>query len=190
MKTILWVPFNKCLSAQSRKESHIEALLLAAFLCLASIATAKSTEEIYKENKGAIVLLLAYDKNGNLFSQGSGFFISSNRVATNYHVVEGGSKLKYKTLRQEKLKSVHQVLAYSKSLDLAILSVDNNDKDLTVRRDLFNRIGAKVIAIGNPKGLTGTVSEGIISGIRRLNSIPFLKKMARQLLLLLPLFQL
>jgi hypothetical protein len=152
--------------------------IIIAILSFSLIATAKSTEEIYNDSKESIVLILCYDGGGNLVSQGSGFFVNDNQIATNFHVVDGASKLMYKSIQGNRVEKVNKVLSFSKSLDLAILSATSDRKPLYISKHLFDRVGAKVIAIGNPKGLTGSVSEGIISGVRRLGSFTFLQTTA------------
>jgi len=141
-------------------------------------AKAKSTEDIYNETKGSIVLIISYDKTGSPISTGSGFFIKGNQIATNFHVIEGSAVLKYKGIHDQKVHSISKVFAFSKSLDLAILNTTSERSPLSISPHLFDRVGAKVIAIGNPKGLTGTVSEGIISGVRKLDSLTFLQTTA------------
>ena len=68
------------------------------------------------------------------------------------------------------------ITAYSKNLDLALLKVDGKYKPLTVRKTLYDKVGAKVIAIGNPQGrFTGSVTDGIISAIRKDNNFTLIQ---------------
>lgn len=54
----------------------------------------------------------------------------------------------------------------SKALDLAVLKVQRKGAALAIADITTIPIGSKIVAIGNPKGLEGSVSEGIVSGIR------------------------
>ncbi|MEA1946162.1 MAG: S1C family serine protease [Thermodesulfobacteriota bacterium] len=151
-------------------------LLTISFICLAAISVyARSTSEIYKEAKKSIVLLVAYDSSNIPLSLGSGFFIDAHHIATNYHVVNGASRVIYQVIDSKKLYEVKNISTYSERLDLAVLEVQESHTPLKIRKGLYAEIGKKVIAIGNPKGLTGSVSEGIISGIRSHNEFTFLQ---------------
>jgi S1-C subfamily serine protease len=104
-------------------------------------------------------------------SQGSGFFIEQNIVATNYHVIEGESYGIAKIVSTNQTFEITKILAVDEIKDLALLSVAyNNGEPLPIGDDRGLSIGEKVYAIGNPKGLEGTFSEGIVSAIRELPS--------------------
>ena len=152
-------------------------LLIAVFLlCIPVVsAQAKSTSEIYKEAKKSIVLLVAYDSSNIPLSLGSGFFIDAHHIATNYHVVNGASRVIYQVIDSKTPYEIKSISSYSERLDLAVLEVTEANIPLKIRDDLYGEIGKKVVAIGNPKGLTGSVSEGIISGVRSHNEFTFLQ---------------
>jgi S1-C subfamily serine protease len=179
MKLVMKYEFREAFKGiyTNRIITRLKFMPFIAFLGIAQ-AKAKSTEDIYNETKGSIVLIISYDKTGKPISTGSGFFIKGNQIATNFHVIEGSSDLRYKGIHDQKIHGISKVLTFSKSLDLAILSTTDEKSPLSISPNLFDRIGAKVIAIGNPKGLTGTVSEGIISGVRKLDSFTFLQTTA------------
>lgn len=151
------------------------SFILMMFLAKASLVQAIPTSQIYQDTKNSIVLLIAYDKYNLPLSLGSGFFIDEHHIATNYHVVDGASKVVFKKIGSDKTEDVKTITNYSKKLDVAILEVSESHKPLIVRKDAISQIGEKVITIGNPKGLTGSVSEGIISGIRKYNEFVFLQ---------------
>jgi S1-C subfamily serine protease len=99
--------------------------------------------------------------------QGSGFILSKDgRILTNYHVIENAQKVEV-TL-SDKHKYPAQIVLQDKAHDLALLQI-TGAKDLTPAvlsesRDL--QVGQNVYAIGNPFGLNGTMTTGIISSIR------------------------
>ncbi len=140
-------------------------LVLLVTLSLNAYAQ-KNTTEVYRNAKKSVVLIVAYDSMGIPSSLGSGFYFENNKIATNYHVIEQASKIVFKHIGSKAFHTVAKVSSYSKSLDLAILSVEKAGKPLTIRDKSNIDIGEKVIAIGNPRGLEGSVSEGIISAIR------------------------
>jgi S1-C subfamily serine protease len=98
--------------------------------------------------------------------QGSGFILSKDgRILTNYHVIENAQKVEV-TL-SDKHKYPAQVVLQDKAHDLALLQINAPNLTpavLSESRDL--QIGQNVYAIGNPFGLTGTMTTGIISSIR------------------------
>ncbi|GHB19378.1 serine peptidase [Pseudovibrio japonicus] len=96
-------------------------------------------------------------------SQGSGFFISEDGyVVTNEHVVEGGTEFTVVTSEGEELDAT--LVGSDKRSDLALLKVDGDDDFAYVA---FSEdpplVGEWVVAVGNPFGLGGTVTAGIVS---------------------------
>jgi hypothetical protein len=147
-------------------------LILLAFLSVNAYAQ-KNTTEVYRSAKKSVVLIVAYDAMGIPSSLGSGFYFEKNKIATNYHVIERASKIVFKHIGSKSFHTVAKVSSYSKSLDLAILSVEKSGKPLRIRDNSNVDIGEKVIAIGNPRGLEGSVSEGIISATRGEGSLKY-----------------
>ena len=102
--------------------------------------------------------------------QGSGFFINSDGyILTNYHVIRGARRLTV-TWTPKKDQS-HQysatVVGAAPSLDLAVIKVAGSKLPAVTLGDSGNlQVGQKVLAIGNPFGLPGTMTSGIISSIR------------------------
>jgi S1-C subfamily serine protease len=104
--------------------------------------------------------------------QGTGFVVSADGlVVTNYHVVEGGTFATVTTSDGTKLV-VQGIVAVNPKADLALLKVDAAGHPLTVLRlaqGTTPAIGTHVFAIGNPLGLTNTLSDGLVSGMRTLD---------------------
>ena len=98
-------------------------------------------------------------------AQGSGFFISDDGyLVTNNHVVDGGTK--YTVVMDDGKEYDAKLIGTDKRTDLALLKVDaKNNKFIYVGwgDDSKVRIGDWVVAVGNPFGLGGTVTAGIIS---------------------------
>ncbi len=102
---------------------------------------------------------------GRQFSmaQGSGFFISADGYAvTNNHVVERGKTVEVQTDDNKTYSA--KVVGTDPKTDLALLKVDGrNDFPYVKLADKQPRIGDWVLAVGNPFGLGGTVTAGIVS---------------------------
>lgn len=97
-------------------------------------------------------------------SQGSGFFISEDGyLVTNNHVVEDGSA--YTVVLNDGTELDAKLIGKDKRTDLAVLKVDDKRKFTYVSFGDDNqiRVGQWVVAVGNPFGLGGTVTAGIVS---------------------------
>jgi len=105
--------------------------------------------------------------------QGSGFLISPDGYTiTNYHVIAGETRIKVTVFRQgdrgfgqEHFKKV-KIIALNPFADLALLKIEEAKKPFAYAylgdiKDVT--VGRQVFAIGNPMGLTRTVSQGIVS---------------------------
>ena len=98
--------------------------------------------------------------------QGSGFIVdTSGHILTNYHVVEGGRDIEVTVGKRKPYKA--QVVLKDKADDLALLQINAPDLSPVVLADSKNlQVGQKVYALGNPFGLSGTMTTGIISAMR------------------------
>jgi serine protease Do len=96
-------------------------------------------------------------------AQGSGFFITSDGYAvTNSHVTSDGNSVEVQTDDEKTYKA--RVVGTDTKTDLALLKVDGrNDFPFVAFADGIPEIGDWVLAVGNPYGLGGTVTAGIIS---------------------------
>ena len=97
-------------------------------------------------------------------SQGSGFFISEDGlVVTNHHVVEKGTEFTLVMDDDTELKAT--LIGSDEKSDLALLKVEDADRkfDYVKFADKLPAVGEWVLAVGNPFGLGGTVTSGIVS---------------------------
>ena len=100
-------------------------------------------------------------------AQGSGFFVRPGYVATNYHVIQGAETIIAKLVGTETTYTVEEIVATDERRDLAIIKViGGTAPELTLGNSDDVRIGETVYAVGNPRGLQGTVSSGIVSSMR------------------------
>ena len=99
---------------------------------------------------------------------GSGFIIDEKGIlVTNNHVIEGAEDIVVQVNGEKKFKA--KVIGADPLSDIAVLKIESKEKFLPVRFGDSDkaRIGDWVIAIGNPFGLGGTVTSGIISARNR-----------------------
>src|SRR5688572_627875 len=110
--------------------------------------------------------------NGESSAQGSGFFVGPGVVITNFHVIKDMRRGTLRTVGGRKLTfHISHVLQIDERSDLALVGIYDAfnvpipSLQLNVRADLS--VGETIYAFGNPEGLTGTMSPGIVSaGLR------------------------
>ena len=142
------------------------ALALLAF----AQCSGATVEEIAQSTMPSVVEIVTYDNTGAETRQGSGFFISPQRIITNAHVVDGAYSAEIFT--DEGYYDRITILNADMDMDLAILRVDAEDEiPLQISPDAELRPGQRVIAIGHPLGLDKTLSDGLISGVRTIDRI-------------------
>jgi S1-C subfamily serine protease len=154
-------------------------------------ARAQDAREIAKKAFPSVVMLLMEDSAGHPLSLGSGFFVKESVVATNLHVVAGavkgyakivGQETKYHEDLLDKIarekgyakivdqKTKYQILGYvgiDEQRDLVLLKIkDVNAPALSFGDNNKVEIGDEIFAVGNPQGMEGTFSNGIVSAIR------------------------
>ena len=127
-----------------------------------------AVREIAQRSLPSVVALVMDTGRPGEKSYGSGFFVSSDVVATNFHVVEGTIGGYAKIVGQEAQYDVLGFVALDTSHDLALLKLKSGfARPLPVGDSNAVAIGDEIFAVGNPKGLEGTFSQGIVSSIRR-----------------------
>jgi 2-alkenal reductase len=129
---------------------------------------------LYREINPGVVAIRALSETGG--GLGTGFvWDSEGHIVTNYHVVESATDLEVDFPSGFKTRA--EVLGVDSDSDLAVLELKQLPDELTVLPLGSNEnlaVGQTVIAIGNPQGLNGTMTQGIISALgRTLDSLHF-----------------
>ncbi|WP_276272095.1 S1C family serine protease [Haloarcula litorea] len=121
---------------------------------------------VYRAVADAVASIRVYDRDGR-GAGGSGFLVDGDHLVTNEHVVAGADEV-YARFADTGWRPV-SVVGTDVYSDLAVLRVgdppDGVDPLSFATRD--PPVGTRVVAIGNPFGLSGSVSEGIVSGVDR-----------------------
>jgi S1-C subfamily serine protease len=129
---------------------------------------------VYRKNIGSVVNItsrvMTYDFFYGLVpqeGQGSGFVIDKEgHILTNYHVIADARQVEVTLHNRKKYKAT--IVGTDKSHDLAIVQIKAADLQPMTLGDSTNlQVGQKVYAIGNPFGLAGTLTRGIVSSIRQ-----------------------
>ena len=135
-----------------------------------------SLPDLFTKVEKSVVQVTEQDKSNELGSRlGSGFvYDKDGHVITNYHVVVPGSnnndELQVSFLDGNVYSA--ELVGFDQFADLAVIKVKNISSDKLTPLPLANstnlRIGETVVAIGNPFGLSGSMTVGIVSGLGRL----------------------
>ncbi len=149
----------------------------AALVCLLMVGAAffpavrarAQADRIYAENSKAVVVVVAANEEARSISQGSGFIVREDgAVVTNYHVINAASKIKVKS--GDRVYDVEGLLYADVENDVAILKINGkNLPKVRLGEPEKVQIGERVFVISSPQGLENTVSEGILSGVRRVD---------------------
>jgi len=125
-------------------------------------ATAESLEDLVSRASPAVVVVETSS------GRGSGFFVTSDTIVTNVHVVSSNTSVTIR--RPDGSTTTARVEAQSAPFDIAVLRASNpiaGQPTLTMGSAANARVGQEVVAIGTPLGfLQNTVSRGIVSALR------------------------
>src|SRR5580692_7253706 len=128
---------------------------------------------VYKKNLSSVVNVTSRAMTFDFFyglvpqeGQGSGFVIDKEgHILTNYHVIADARQVEVTMHNRKKYKAT--VVGTDPSHDLAVIQIKAPELIPAVLGDSRNlQVGQKVFAIGNPFGLAGTMTRGIVSSIR------------------------
>ncbi len=145
--------------------------LLVLLLVMTSWGSAQDLlPELVKRIKPSSVAIETFDAKGNALSRGSGFFIAPDRIVTNRHVIEKSSRVEVHLMDGKKFV-VKGVLAIDGEGDLALLQVDV-PRAFAIPLPIVRTVpqeGESIVVVGNPFGLEGSVSNGIVSAVREIS---------------------
>ncbi len=152
-------------------QARVQELSLAFILGLifSSIAWAQGGQDVSQivAKVDPSVVMISVDKQ----TLGSGFVIDkSGLVATNYHVIEGAKKatVTFPADKENKSYMVTGFLAIQPGKDLALIRIRSEENSFPALRlaDAPPAKGERVFAFGSPLGLSGSVSDGLVSSLR------------------------
>ncbi|MBE9582703.1 MAG: serine protease [Proteobacteria bacterium] len=154
------------------KTGSIRHLIWVLLLCFGAIpANARNAQEIARKAFTSTVLLVMEDANGQPLSLGSGFFVRDGEVASNLHVIEGAARGYAKMVGQKAKYDIEGITAVDPERDLVVLKISGaRTGALALGNSESVQVGETVYAVGNPQGLEGTFSQGIVSSIREVGT--------------------
>ena len=135
--------------------------------------TEMTAQTIARKARKSTVYLITLNANNDVIGSGSGFFVGQGLIATNDHVVDGSSSIFARVAGKEKPYRV-EAIATDALHDLAILKIFGID---TPTLSLANSVetAETVYVVGNPGGLEGSITRGIVSAVRKVGTIKWIQ---------------
>lgn len=124
-------------------------------------AAALSPTEVFRRASPSVFVVEVMDSQNRIVGTGSGVAVGEGQVITNKHVASGG---RLRLRHGDRVWTPHRVVKHPER-DLALLMVEDLNVP-SVRIETTVSVGDRVYAIGAPKGLELTFSEGLVSSIR------------------------
>ncbi len=162
---------------------HVTLAILLLSVCVAGSAAADDLKSLAKDAQSSVLLLRLFDVTGREIGSGTGFYISSDGLlVTNHHVIEPARRIEAVPASGEPLQ-VRGIVAVDETNDLAVVRVEvDRSRPLPLADVGLLDPGEKVVVLGGPLGLAGTLSEGIVSAIRDASELDHAKPGAAPLL--------
>ncbi len=129
-----------------------------------------STATVAANATRAVVTIRTYDSTGKLLGLGSGFLAPDGRVVTNAHVLGGAANAEVIGSDGQLLLASQYAEMLSSRVDVAILPRPSAVPGTLALSNAAIVVGERIVVIGAPEGLTNTVSDGIVSSLRRLDA--------------------
>lgn len=125
----------------------------------------------------SVVMIAIHDGKGDIIGSGSGIMIGRDGyILTNDHVARGGKYYSVRIENDDNMYKTDEIIKYNSLLDLAVIRIDRTLQPLPIYRGSKPLVrGQKVVAIGSPLGLFNSVSDGIISGFRRMKDVDMIQ---------------
>jgi hypothetical protein len=152
--------------------------IVTIVLSMSSLCFGQTARDIARAAFKSVVLLEMNDSKGQPLCLGSGFFVSDQIIATNAHVIEGASSGTAKLVGGTQTMQVLGTVAVDRNADLALLKVDSSAPAVVLGPSTNPAVGDNVYVVGNPLGLEGTFSAGMISGVRHIDEDSILQMTA------------
>ena len=145
--------------------AHRVGLLVMAVSLWGQVLAQPDWVSVAQRAKDSIFKVVAHNPEGE--ATGTGFAVSADgKIATNYHVIEGASKIFVK-LPNGRTVGIERVVAFDKRVDLAILQVQGVSlRPLPLGDSSAVKVGQEVCVMGSPLGLEQSFSTGVVSAKR------------------------
>jgi serine protease Do len=138
-------------------------ILPIIFVCAPTVLAEQPSGQMLATVKHAVVIVTTYDERGKPLFQGSGFFIATDCIVTNAHVIKQASLIRVKTF-SGKMVNIQRVIASDASADLALLQTDTPCPRVTpLEVDYSTPVeGEPITVVSNPQGSHWKTTQGQI----------------------------
>lgn len=135
--------------------------LALLFACAPITPAQQPSDKMLTQLKRSVVIVTTYDDSGRAQFQGSGFFITPERIVTNLHVIKHASRIRIKTFAG-KTATVQTVVATDANADLALLQISEPCSNVTTVEMEYETPaeGESITVISNPQGSHWKVTRG------------------------------
>lgn len=140
------------------------AVLLLIVMVVFIPTKGQDAKEVARKVLPSVVLIKVYNHVGEPIGLGSGFLIRKNVVVTNFHVIRGASSATVTLVGNSTPLKVEGVVGIDVVRDLALIRLEQDAGVPLVLADIGElEIGEDIYVFGNPRGLEGSISNGIVS---------------------------
>jgi hypothetical protein len=142
-----------------------------------AVPAAVTPRQIAARAHAALLMIRALDADGDTIGLGTGFLVSADgKFVTNYHVIQEAARLSVKLLDGAEYRDVSLVAADPAS-DLALMQIPGASglPAMPMGSDMQMEVGDRVFVMGNPLGMGGTFTDGMVSGKRPLEGVAMLQ---------------
>lgn len=125
----------------------------------------------------SVVMITVHHPSGEPAGSGSGIMVGrGGYILTNHHVAAHGSFYSVSIEGEDRQYRTEDIIKYNSLYDLAVIRIDRRLDPLPVFKGNPPLVrGQKVVAIGSPLGLFNSVSDGIISGFRKIKDVDMIQ---------------
>lgn len=147
------------------RKAHILFAVSLAALAGPSLGQ-EDLSALAEKAKDSVVLLRVYGATNNLLGTGTGFYVAPRQIVTNHHVIDDAHRVV--ALHADKSEvEIDGALAIDEFNDLAVLRTSKpNPTELQLSDTGTVVVGQSIVVLGNPEGLAGTLSNGLVSALR------------------------
>ncbi|KDN58107.1 MULTISPECIES: S1C family serine protease [unclassified Exiguobacterium] len=122
--------------------------------------------DLFKMANPSVALIEMLNDRGQVVSSGSGFVVNKGEVVTNFHVLQGEENVEAKvSFANGSFIRTNVIKRYDETLDLAVLDISRIAPAPPILKMNGTRVatGEKIYALGSPRGVSNTITEGMIS---------------------------
>ena len=131
-----------------------------------------TTKQIIAKVSTSLVSVESLNPEGEVLATGSGFFLrDTNRVVTNLHVLKRATSARVKILNRQATFPVTSVYSIDWAHDLCVLELRGASAPGLDLASSVVGVGDDILVAGNPKGLEGSFSRGIVSAVRKVEGL-------------------